>query len=46
MSYDFICTSFSFGDTTDSKCMLILSLQIQCNDKGNVCKKKKNPKTL
>lgn len=40
MFCDFICISFSFGDTTESKCMLTLSLQIQGNDKGNVWKKK------
>lgn len=39
---DFICTSFSFGDSTESKCMSILSLQIQGNDQGNVWKR--NPK--
>lgn len=44
VSYAFICASFSFGDSTESKRVLILSLQIQGNDQGNVWKK--NPKTL
>lgn len=42
VSYAFICASFSFGDSTEGKCVLILSLQIQGNDQGNVWKK--NPK--
>lgn len=33
-----ICNSFSFVDTTESKGMLILSLEIQGNKQGNVWK--------